>query len=334
MRATVLGGGSWGTALADLLANNFEAVTVWTVEEDVAEQIGGKRRNEKYLAGHELSEKLEPSMDLSEALGGADLIVVAIPTHAVREVLSKALSDIPEHVPIVTASKGIENETLMTVSDILEDVLPADHHPYLSYLSGPSFAKEVVQHQPTAVTVAAYWPKAAEQVQSFFATPYFRVYTTTDVVGVCFGGALKNVVAIGAGIADGLGLGHNPRAALMTRGLAEITRVGVAKGANPQTFMGLSGMGDLILTCTGELSRNRTVGLALGKGRKLEEILEELGMVAEGVKTTKSAHDLGKRLGVDLPITDAVHAIIYEAKPAKVAVMELMTREAKPEVYR
>ena len=333
MRATVLGGGSWGTALADLLTNNAEAVNLWTVEPDVFEDIQQRGESRRYLSGLELSKKIRPTMSLDEALSGTDLIVLAVPTHAIREVLTSALARIPEHVPIVAASKGIENDTLMTVSEILEDILPEDHHPYLAYLSGPSFAKEVVQRQPTAVTVAAFWPKVASEVQIGFTTNYFRVYTSTDVIGVQFGGALKNVIAIGAGIADGLGLGHNPRAALMTRGLAEITRLGVAKGANPQTFMGLSGMGDMILTCTGDLSRNRTVGLGLGRGRALDEILEELGTVAEGVKTTKSAFQLGKQLGVELPITAAVHAILYEAKPAKVAVMELMGREAKPEVY-
>jgi glycerol-3-phosphate dehydrogenase (NAD(P)+) len=334
MRVTVIGGGSWGTALADVLATGGASVSLWLRDPEVARAIRETHENPRYLPGLKLSERIEATTDLAAALSGTEAVVVVVPTPAIRDAMAAALPHLPVGVPIVAASKGIENETLMTVAEILEDVLPEGHHPYLTYLSGPSFAKEVIQKQPTAVTVAAFWPKVAEQVQKMFATPYFRVYTSTDVVGVEVGGALKNVIAIGAGISDGLGFGNNPRAALITRGLAEITRLGVAKGGNPQTFMGLSGMGDLLLTCTGALSRNRTVGFELGQGKTLDQILEDLGMVAEGVKTTRSAHALGKKLGVDLPITEAVYAILYEDKPAKQAVMELMGREAKPEVYR
>ncbi len=333
MHATVLGGGSWGTALADLLGNTGASVTIWTIEEDVAHQIESKHENSRYLPGAALSERIRATTDIEAALLGAEVILVVVPTPAIRPVMSKALPYLSDGVPLITASKGIENESLMTCAEILEDVLPEKLHPYLAYVSGPSFAREVAQKQPTAVTVAAYWPRVAARAQHLLSAPYFRVYTSTDVMGVEIGGALKNVIAIGAGIIDGLGLGHNTRAALITRGLAELTRLGLAKGAHAQTFMGLSGMGDLILTCTGGLSRNRTVGFELGKGRRLDEILGELGTVAEGVKTTKSAHDLGIKLGVELPITDAVHGILYENKPAPEAVLELMARKSKPEIY-
>lgn len=333
MNVCVLGGGSWGTALADLLSRKGEATTLWMIEEDIAAAIESRHENPRYMKGHALPESLRATNDLAGALKGAEAVVIVVPSHAVREVLTKARDHIPRDVPLIAASKGIENDSLMTIAEVVEDVLPEPYHPYVACLSGPSFAKEVCSQQPTAVTIAAYWPKVASQAQALFTTPYFRTYTSNDVVGVELGGALKNVIAIGAGIADGLGFGHNTRAALITRGLAEISRLGTARGANPLTFMGLAGMGDLILTCTGELSRNRTVGYQLGQGKKLAQILVDLGMVAEGVKTAKSAHDLGLEVGVDLPITDAVYAVLYEDKSPKEAVYELMTRELKPEIH-
>ncbi len=331
MRVSVLGGGSWGTALADVLARVGNDVSLWMRNEAVARDINTIHQNTRYLKDHILPDTLTATVKIEASLEGAEAVVVVIPTPAIREVLGPHASALPQQVPIIAASKGIENGTLMTVAQILEDVLPEVYEPYLAFLSGPSFAREVCAQQPTAVTVAAHWGKVAERSQALFTAPYFRAYTTTDVLGVEVGGALKNVMAIGAGIADGLGFGHNARAALITRGLAEITRVGTVMGANPLTFMGLAGMGDLVLTCTGGLSRNRTVGVELGKGKKLPQILEELGMVAEGVKTTASARDLGLKLGVEMPITEAVYQVIYQDKSPKEAVVELMSRAPKPE---
>jgi glycerol-3-phosphate dehydrogenase (NAD(P)+) len=268
---------------------------------------------------------------MGEALSGAELVVIATPSHATREVMRGAVQSLPEHVPLVTVSKGIENDTLLTMTQLLEDCLPEQFHPWIAILSGPSFAKEMAAGMPTVVTVASHFEKVARKVQSALQTESFRTYTSTDVIGVELGGALKNVIAIAAGIADGLGFGLNARSALITRGLAEITRIAVRMGANPLTLMGLSGLGDLVLTCTGDLSRNRRVGIELGKGRKLEDILAGMNQVAEGVKTARSARDLSRRVGVELPICDQVFAIMYEGKEPRRAVVELMTRAPKAE---
>jgi glycerol-3-phosphate dehydrogenase (NAD(P)+) len=255
-----------------------------------------------------------------------------VPSHAVRDVMSRAARWLPVGAPLVTASKGIENGTLCMMTEVLEQVLPAALHPSLCVLSGPSFAREVSAGLPTAVSVAARQPDLARSVQAAFTTPFFRAYTSDDVLGVQLGGALKNVIAIAAGISDGLDCGSNSRAALITRGLAEISRLAVKKGAHPLTLAGLSGLGDLVLTCTGELSRNRKVGFELGRGRKLAEILGETSMVAEGVKTARSACDLGKKLGVELPICQVVFRVLYEDLAPKQAVRELMGREPKAEL--
>ncbi|EAU63673.1 glycerol-3-phosphate dehydrogenase [NAD(P)+] (NAD(P)H-dependent glycerol-3-phosphate dehydrogenase) [Stigmatella aurantiaca DW4/3-1] len=255
-----------------------------------------------------------------------------MPSHATRDILSRAVEFLPRHVPLLTVAKGIENETLLTMTELLEDCLPEEFHPYIAVLSGPSFARELALRSPTVVTIASHWEKVAARCQKILQTESFRSYTSNDVVGVQYGGALKNVIAIAAGIADGLGMGHNARAAIITRGLAEITRLAVRKGGNPLTLSGLSGMGDLVLTCTGELSRNRRVGMELGKGRSLAEILAEMKQVAEGVKTAKSARDLAVKLGVELPICEQVYAIAYEGKSAKAVVVELMTRQPKSEL--
>jgi glycerol-3-phosphate dehydrogenase (NAD(P)+) len=259
------------------------------------------------------------------------MVVVVVPTEANRALLEQAVDKVPAGAPVVSATKGIEQGTLKLVSGIFEDAFPRDRHSMLTYLGGPSFAKEVAAGVPTAVSVAGHDEHVRERVQALFNTPRFRVYTTPDVIGVEVGGALKNVIAIAAGVADGMGLGHNTRAALITRGLAELSRLAMKLGADPLTLAGLSGMGDLVLTCTGDLSRNRRVGIGLGQGKKLEEILEELGMVAEGVKTAKSAHELGRREGVDMPIADEIYAILYEDKPAREAMVTLMTRPLKDE---
>ncbi|HET9158232.1 MAG TPA: NAD(P)H-dependent glycerol-3-phosphate dehydrogenase, partial [Myxococcaceae bacterium] len=266
-----------------------------------------------------------------DALIDAELVVFATPSHATRDVAGKALPFLREHAPLVTVAKGIENETLLTMTQLLEDCLPEHYHPSIAILSGPSFAKEMAAGMPTAVTIAAHHEKVAQRIQGALQTESFRTYTSVDVIGVEMGGALKNVIAIAAGIADGLGFGLNARSAVITRGLAEISRIAVAMGANPLTLMGLSGLGDLVLTCTGDLSRNRRVGIELGKGRSLEQILADMTQVAEGVKTARSARDLSRKVGVELPICDQVHAIMYEGKSPRRALLELMTRAPKRE---
>ena len=317
--------------MADLLSRNGRPVRLWLRDEAVCAQINEAHENRRYLPGHALPEGLSATTSFDEAVVEAEAVVVVIPSQAIRGALGPVAERFPEGVPIIAASKGIENDSLMLVAELLTELLPERHHPYLAFLSGPSFAKEVCDQQPTAVTVAAYWPRVAERAQALFTTPYFRAYTSTDVIGVEVGGAMKNVIAIAAGAADGLGFGHNARAALITRGLAEISRLGVALGANPLTFMGLAGMGDLILTCTGGLSRNRRVGVALGEGHTLEHILGELGMVAEGVKTSLSAWQLSQRVGVEMPITEQIFRLLYEDKPARQAVSDLMSRDPRSE---
>lgn len=329
----VLGAGAFGTALGKVLADQDNPTRLWSHDEDVASAIGETRRNERYLPGVELPPSLLATTSLDEALGGAELVLFVVPSHATREVAEKARPHLPSDALLCTATKGIENGSLMLMSEVMVDVLGEDALPRLTYFSGPSFAKEIAAGVPTAVTVAGETPEAAERVQREFATANLRMYYTHDVVGVEMGGALKNVIAIAAGAIDGLGGGLNTRAALMTRGLAEINRLAMAKGADPLTLAGLAGMGDLVLTCTGSLSRNRTVGVELGKGRKLEEILGALGHVAEGVKTTRSAYDLGQKLGIEMPITEEVYRVLYEDKPAAAAVRDLMTRPLKHEQH-
>ncbi|MBU8894422.1 NAD(P)-dependent glycerol-3-phosphate dehydrogenase [Corallococcus sp. H22C18031201] len=332
MRGSVIGSGSFGTALANVLAVNCERVQLWGREPGTVEAINTRHENATYLPGIPISERVHATTNLEEALTGSELVVLATPSHATREVMARAKAFLPRHVPIITVSKGIENESLLTMTELLEDCLPEEFHPYLAVLSGPSFAKELARRMPTVVTIASHWDKVALRCQKALQTETFRSYTSNDVVGVQYGGALKNVIAIAAGMADGLGMGHNARAAIITRGLAEITRLAVRKGANPLTLSGLSGMGDLVLTCTGELSRNRHVGMELGKGRKLPDILSQMKEVAEGVKTAKSARDLSVKTGVELPICHQVYLIAYEDKNARTAVVDLMTRQPKSEL--
>ncbi|MBL8956161.1 MAG: NAD(P)-dependent glycerol-3-phosphate dehydrogenase [Myxococcaceae bacterium] len=331
MKACVYGAGSFGTAVASVLANTCETVHLWGRDQKAIDALNATHENAGYLPGLKLSERITGTTSIEEAARGADLIAVATPSHATRELVGKALPHLPKHVPIITVAKGIENESLLTMTEVLEQCLPEDAHPYVGVLSGPSFAKEMVLRLPTIVTIAARWEKLAQRAQKIFSCESFRTYTSTDVVGVQVGGSLKNVIAIAAGIADGLGFGHNARAGIITRGLAEITRVAVRMGANPLTLSGLAGMGDLVLTCTGELSRNRRVGLALGQGKKLDEVLAEMKQVAEGVKTARAARDLSKKMGVELPICDQVYLIAYEGKSPKQAVLDLMTRTPKAE---
>ncbi len=331
MRCCVLGAGSWGTALGALLAGKGFPVTTWDKDTAVLDEIARAHRNERYLPGMPLPAALLATPDLPRALEGAELVVMAVPSFAVRQVAIEAKRLIHAGTPVVCVAKGIEPETLMTMTEVMEDILPVPLHPYLAVMSGPSFAREVARGLPTAVTVAARWERIARQVQDAFHTRTFRPYTSGDVVGCEIGGCVKNVVAIAAGISDGLGFGANALAALITRGLAEITRLAVRKGANPLTLSGLSGLGDLVLTCSSDLSRNRTVGRRLAEGKKIEDIEREIGQVAEGVRNARSVHDLAGRLGVEMPISETVHRLLYENVPPRDAVTALMMRETKPE---
>jgi glycerol-3-phosphate dehydrogenase (NAD(P)+) len=332
MRCTVLGAGSWGTALASLLAGKGYGVTSWDKDVAVLDDIQKNHRNERYLSGMPLPPSLHAAPDVAKALEGAELVVLAVPSHAVRQVTIEAKRHVHAGTPIVCVAKGIELESLMTMSEVLEDVLPVTLHPYIAVLSGPSFAKEVAKGLPTAVTVAARWERIAKQVQDAFHTKTFRPYTSSDVVGAEIGGCVKNVVAIAAGISDGFGFGANALAALITRGLAEIGRLAVRKGGNPLTLSGLSGLGDLVLTCSSDLSRNRTVGRGLAQGKTADQIQQELGQVAEGVRNAKSARELARRLGVEMPITEMVYRVLYEGLPPRDAVTSIMMRETKPEM--
>lgn len=327
----VLGAGSWGTALAKLLADKGLSTRLWSRSAEQAAAIQAERENPAYIPDAKLPDTLLSTADLEEALTGAEMVVCVVPSHGTRDMLRRAQRFFPAGVPIVSATKGIENDSLKLVSQIFEDELPKELHRYLCYIGGPSFAKEVAQGVPTAVSIASKDGEVCEKAREGFTTERFRVYTTEDIVGVELGGALKNVVAIAAGIADGLGFGHNTRAALITRGLAEISRLAIHLGAHPLTMSGLSGMGDLVLTCTGDLSRNRTVGLELGRGRKLADILGGMTMVAEGVRTALSAHQLAEREQVDMPIVSEVYRVLYEDRNPLEAVVSLMTRPPKHE---
>jgi glycerol-3-phosphate dehydrogenase (NAD(P)+) len=329
-KITVLGAGSWGTTLAQVLSDNGEAVTLWAREEEVRESIARRRVNEMFLPGVVLSGKITPEGAVRDAVEGAELIVSVIPSHGVRGVFSEAGPYIKKGAIIVSATKGIEEGSMLTPSGILSEALKGSGNS-IAVLSGPSFANEVSRRLPAAVSAASSSIEAARAVQQAFSTNYFRVYTNSDVIGVELGGALKNVIAIAAGISDGLELGHNARAALITRGLAEMRRLGVRMGALPATFAGLSGLGDLVLTCTGPLSRNYTVGVSVGKGASISEVTGGMKMVAEGVKTCRGASELARSLGVEMPITSAVHDVLYNGVAPKEAVLGLMTRELKEE---
>lgn len=331
MKIGLVGSGSFGTALGCLLADKGYDVLVWTRSKEQAESINLHHKNNKHLSTLVLPDKMKASTQLVEVIANKDLLLFAPPSHALSDILREVKDSIPENIPIVSASKGIENETLRLVSDIFEEYLPEKFHPFLSFLSGPSFAKEIVQKVPTAVTIASKNQFTAKKVQEVFSFTYFRTYWTSDVVGTEIGGALKNVIAIASGVCDGMGFGQNARAALITRGLNEITRLGVKMGADPMTFLGLAGLGDLVLTCCGDLSRNRSVGIKLGQGMKLPEILKEMNEVAEGVKTSKSAYNLSKKLNIEMPIIEEVYKLLYEDKDPKEVVRYLMGRDLKKE---
>lgn len=330
-RIGVLGAGSWGTTLADLLARERHEVRIWAWESAVVEQINREHVNGLFLDGCMLVPELVALDDPAAAVRDAELVVSAAPSHAVRQVLGRAADAIGDGTPLVSATKGLETDTLQRMSEVAAAVVPAAR---FVALSGPSFAAEVYAGQPTAVVAASTDSDAAEIVQQVFSTARFRVYAGTDVVGVELGGGLKNVMAIAAGILEGLGLGHNPRAALITRGLAEISRLACAVGGRRDTLAGLSGLGDLVLTCTGDLSRNRRVGIELGRGRPLPDVLSGIRMVAEGVRTTGAALALGERHGIELPIAAQMAAVLEGRSSPIVAVESLMGRRQRPEADR
>ncbi len=327
-RVAVLGAGSWGTTLANLLAKQGHAVRLWAYEDEVVESINGHHLNDVFLTDAPLDPRLRATGDLGEALDDAESVCCVVPSHVARRVLGDASSAIRSNTPLVCATKGIETDTLELMSDVAAEVVP---QAAFVALSGPSFAREVYDNQPTAVVAASTSIVAAEATQRLFSTPAFRVYSATDVIGVELGGSLKNTMAIAAGVLEGLGLGNNPRAALITRGLAEITRLGNALGADPHTFAGLAGMGDLILTCTGALSRNRQLGVALALGTTLEEYRATHRTVAEGVNTAQAAARLASRHGIEMPIAQQVAAVLFEGASPRECIQVLMERTLKAE---
>jgi len=327
-QAAVVGAGAWGTALADLLARNGHPVTLWAYEADVAASVTRDHENRRFLAGATLCDGVRATTDLREALDGANLVCLATPSHVLRSIVRAGAPHLAPRATVCVASKGIEAGSLALMSDVVAE--EAAGHPVVA-LSGPSFAAEVVAQQPTAIVAASDDDAASAMVQEAFSNTHFRVYTQHDIIGVELGGSLKNVMAVAAGIVEGVGLGFNSRAALITRGLAEMARLGNALGAKPATFAGLAGMGDLVLTCTGSLSRNRAVGVAVGQGATLAEALAGKETIAEGVTTTRSAHALAAREGVEMPIVATVHRILFDGHPARLAVHELMSRELRAE---
>jgi len=330
-RVAVIGAGSWGTALALIAARNDHEVRVWAREAEIAEAINTSHKNPLYLSEFELPANITATAVIQEAVRDASFVLLVVPSHAMREIVSRLGSVLNEDQVIVSAAKGVENDTLMRMEEVVTDALGRHFAPRYVALSGPSFAREVAENDPTAIVAASRDRASSELVQQALSSGFFRIYTNTDVVGVELGGAVKNVVAIAAGVVRGLGFGTNAVAAIITRGLAEMTRLALACGARVETMAGLAGLGELVLTCTGDLSRNRFVGVELGRGRKLANILGEMREVAEGVRTTRSIFELGRRLEIDMPITASIHALLYEDKPALEAANELMGRPLKRE---
>ena len=334
-RIAIIGAGAWGTGLAMVLGRKkTHAVRLWANEPDVCESIAKSHVNERFLPGFTLSESVWATNDLANALEGADVVVSVMPSQHCRSLFVRMAPSLRPETFFVSCTKGLEDRTLLRMTEVIADVLRARNiTPRVGALSGPSFAKEVARGDPTAVTVASTDSELARVVQDAFNDSRFRVYTNDDVIGVELGGALKNIIAIAAGVCAGLGLGHNSAAALITRGLAEIARLTVACGGRLDTMAGLAGLGDLVLTCTGDLSRNRSVGVELGQGRRLPDIIAGMhGTVAEGVFTTKAAVGLAQKKGVEMPITEQMYAILEDGKPPQQAIEELMTRAAKREV--
>lgn len=328
-RIGVLGGGSWGTALSILLANKGYNLHMWIRDENQVETINTTRMNNRYLPNISLPDNIGVSSDMEAALYKKDIILMCVPTHGVRETLNQAKKSINKDQIIINVAKGIENDSLLRISEIVEEILPENKY---AVLSGPSHAEEVAIGLPTTVVSASKTRDVAEIVQDLFITPYFRVYTNPDIIGVELGGSLKNIIALGAGVSDGLGYGDNTKAALMTRGNTEMARLGIKLGANASTFTGLSGIGDLIVTCTSMHSRNRRCGILLGEGLSLDQAIKEVGMVVEGVKTTKSAYKLAQKHGVEMPITEEIYDVLYNGSKVSNSVSRLMERDKKHEI--
>ncbi len=330
-RLAIIGGGSWGTALSIVLAPRFSNVRLWVYEQDLAARMRVRRENDVYLPGFTLPLIVDVVAELEPALDGAEIVLGVMPSHRARGVYERMAPLLDESMLLVSATKGLETGSLLRMSQVIHGVVGKRFTPRICVLSGPTFAREVARGEPTALVVASTDSEAAAAVQSAFSGDTFRLYTNSDPAGVEIGGAVKNVVAIGAGVCHGLGLGSNALAALITRGLAEMTRLALAVGGQAKTLAGLSGLGDLLLTCTGGLSRNRSVGLELAAGRKLGEIVGSMQMIAEGIETTKATVDLARRHNVDMPIADQMHAMLYEARPPKEAIRRLMERSLKGE---
>ncbi len=331
MKITVLGAGGWGTTLAVLLFNNRHHVTLWEYKKDYVEILTKARENRLFLPGIKIPEEIRITHDLEEATVDKDIVVLAVPSQFLRSVIKDVKYPNIKDSILVSVAKGIEIKSLMTMSQMLKEIFPSLSEEQVVALSGPSHAEEVSRHVPTALVAASKYHNTSKAVQSAFMTAYFRVYSSTDILGVELGGAFKNVIAIGAGIIDGAKFGDNTKAAIMTRGVAEIARLGVAMGASPETFSGLSGMGDLIVTCMSRHSRNRYVGEQIGAGKKLKEVLASMEMIAEGVETSRSASQLSKKLNVETPITNEVYKILFEDKDPVEATNDLMTRDMKME---
>ena len=324
----IIGGGSWGTALAIVLAPRFRRVKLWVYEAELAGRMAAGRINDVYLPDFSIPTNVDITSDLCEALDGAEIVLGVMPSHLARRLYERMLPDLNESTVFVSATKGLENHSLMRVTEVIREVVGTSR---VGVISGPSFAREVARFEPTAVVAASSEPGLAEVVQAAFSGPTFRVYTSSDPIGVEIGGSIKNVVAIGAGVLHGMGLGHNAMAALITRGLAEMTRLAVAMGGKAQTLSGLAGLGDLVLTCTGDLSRNRTVGIELAGGRKLDEIVSSMKMVAEGIKTTDAAVELAARHGVEMPIAGQMFEMLHAGASPQEAIRRLMERSLKGE---
>lgn len=333
MKTAVIGAGSWGTAIASLLADKGVEVRLWSYEPEVALGINNDRKNPIFLKDYSLSKNISATNNIREAVKDQDIVIMVAPSHVYRKVLESAATALKKGVIIVSATKGVENESLLLMSDVTKEVIPEETEHRFAVFSGPTFAKEIIERQPSAATVASEDEKTAKEIIDLLTTDYLRLYLNDDITGVQIGGAIKNIIAIASGIADGMGLGLNSRAALITRGSAEMMRLAIKMGADPKTLSGLAGIGDLILTATGPLSRNRTLGLRLGKGEKLDEILSSANSVAEGVKTTRSVYNLAKRHDVEMPITGAVYQVLYEDIPSAEALKKLMSRSLKQEFW-
>ncbi|MDN5331612.1 MAG: glycerol-3-phosphate dehydrogenase [Tepidanaerobacteraceae bacterium] len=332
MKAAVIGAGSWGTAIARLLADNGAEVSLWARRQELADRIKNTRENSEYLPGVRIPEEILVTCDLEKALYGAEYVVMAVPSQSMRDIARAAGRYIKSQSIIISAAKGIEVGTLLRMSQVIKEELPAGLEVDIAVISGPSHAEEVARRLPTAVVAAAEKKDVAEKVQDFFMNSYFRVYTNLDIVGVEMGGALKNIIAICAGIAEGLGFGDNTRAALITRGIIEITRLGVKMGGQPSTFFGLSGVGDVIVTCNSMFSRNKRAGIDIGRGKAVKEVVTSTNMVIEGIHTTKAAYDLARKHGVEMPITEKAYEVLYEGRNPMDAVKELMSRRGKHEM--